>query len=237
MAHVISLNLKETAADDDDVDDEEMEAGLRFRALGLCCGHCGAFLSAARGGLLHYLPRRAAPATAAFCSSARFRSVVHFLKLEIPGNTGSITRTCATLAVGLHLVGPLGFKVDDMKLKHLDWITGRILRYVFVEIHDSWDEFQDYIMKQDGEKTVTGIYQKRRKHSFIASGYTTSLGIARQLNSEHINYQPELLEEAQGLFTIPSRGYLCMMTFIWEFFVEDVMGFSCRFNLFIFEDS
>ncbi|KAJ6896038.1 hypothetical protein NC651_022309 [Populus alba x Populus x berolinensis] len=36
---------------------------------------------------------------------------------QIPGNTGCIARTCAATAVGLHLVGPLGFQVDDAKLK------------------------------------------------------------------------------------------------------------------------
>ncbi|PNX72579.1 tRNA (cytidine(34)-2'-O)-methyltransferase-like protein [Trifolium pratense] len=36
---------------------------------------------------------------------------------QIPGNTGCIARTCAASAVGLHLVGPLGYKVDDTKLK------------------------------------------------------------------------------------------------------------------------
>ncbi|CAL5340544.1 unnamed protein product [Camellia sinensis] len=36
---------------------------------------------------------------------------------QIPGNTGCIARTCAASAVGLHLVGPLGFQVDDAKLK------------------------------------------------------------------------------------------------------------------------
>uniref|UniRef100_A0A2P2IP76 Uncharacterized protein tRNA/rRNA methyltransferase SpoU family protein n=1 Tax=Rhizophora mucronata TaxID=61149 RepID=A0A2P2IP76_RHIMU len=36
---------------------------------------------------------------------------------QIPGNTGCIARTCAASAVGLHLVGPLGFQIDDTKLK------------------------------------------------------------------------------------------------------------------------
>lgn len=36
---------------------------------------------------------------------------------QIPGNTGSIARTCAAAAVGLHLVEPIGFQVDDAKLK------------------------------------------------------------------------------------------------------------------------
>lgn len=36
---------------------------------------------------------------------------------EIPQNTGNIARTCAVTGSRLHLVEPLGFKIDDAKLK------------------------------------------------------------------------------------------------------------------------
>ncbi len=36
---------------------------------------------------------------------------------EIPQNTGNIARTCAATGAALHLVEPMGFKVDDAKLK------------------------------------------------------------------------------------------------------------------------
>jgi len=36
---------------------------------------------------------------------------------EIPQNTGNIVRTCAATGARLHLVEPLGFKIDDKKLK------------------------------------------------------------------------------------------------------------------------
>ena len=36
---------------------------------------------------------------------------------QIPQNTGNIARTCAVTGARLHLVGPMGFKVDDAKLK------------------------------------------------------------------------------------------------------------------------
>lgn len=36
---------------------------------------------------------------------------------EIPQNTGNISRTCAATGARLHLVEPLGFKIDDKKLK------------------------------------------------------------------------------------------------------------------------
>ncbi len=35
---------------------------------------------------------------------------------EIPQNTGNISRTCAATGAKLHLIEPLGFKIDDKKL-------------------------------------------------------------------------------------------------------------------------
>ena len=51
---------------------------------------------------------------------------------EIPQNTGNIARTCAVTGSVLHLVGPLGFRIDDAKLKRagLDyWDLLDIRRY------------------------------------------------------------------------------------------------------------
>ncbi len=36
---------------------------------------------------------------------------------QIPQNTGNIARTCAVTGARLHLVGPLGFEIEDKKLK------------------------------------------------------------------------------------------------------------------------
>lgn len=36
---------------------------------------------------------------------------------QIPQNTGSIARTCAASGSKLHLIEPMGFKIDDKKLK------------------------------------------------------------------------------------------------------------------------
>ncbi len=36
---------------------------------------------------------------------------------EIPPNTGNIIRLCANTGAGLHLVEPLGFRLDDRELK------------------------------------------------------------------------------------------------------------------------
>ncbi len=43
---------------------------------------------------------------------------------EIPQNTGNVARTCAATGARLHLVEPMGFAIDDKKLKRAGLITG-----------------------------------------------------------------------------------------------------------------
>jgi len=45
----------------------------------------------------------------------RINIVLH--EPEIPQNTGNIARTCAATGASLHLIRPLGFAIDDKKLK------------------------------------------------------------------------------------------------------------------------
>lgn len=57
---------------------------------------------------------------------------------EIPQNTGNVARTCAATGSALHLVGPLGFEIDDRKLKRagLDYWHMLCITY-----YQSLDEF------------------------------------------------------------------------------------------------
>ncbi|MCL2030306.1 MAG: tRNA (cytidine(34)-2'-O)-methyltransferase [Oscillospiraceae bacterium] len=59
---------------------------------------------------------------------------------EIPQNTGNIARTCASTGSTLHLIRPLGFSVDDAKLKRagLDYWHTLDIRY-----HDGFAAFLD----------------------------------------------------------------------------------------------
>lgn len=57
---------------------------------------------------------------------------------EIPQNTGNVARTCAATGARLHLVGPMGFKIDDKKLKRagLDY-----WHFLDITYYESLDEF------------------------------------------------------------------------------------------------
>ena len=47
--------------------------------------------------------------------SAHINIVLH--EPEIPQNTGNIARTCAATGSALHIIKPMGFTIDDRKLK------------------------------------------------------------------------------------------------------------------------
>jgi tRNA (cytidine/uridine-2'-O-)-methyltransferase len=57
---------------------------------------------------------------------------------EIPPNTGNVIRLCANSGANLHLIRPLGFELDDRRLRRagLDYHE-----YTRVQVHDSVGAF------------------------------------------------------------------------------------------------
>lgn len=58
---------------------------------------------------------------------------------EIPPNTGNIIRLCANTGAALHLIEPLGFKLEDKQLKRagLDYHE-----YANLTLHKNWADFK-----------------------------------------------------------------------------------------------
>ncbi len=68
------------------------------------------------------------------------RIAIVLIQPEIPGNTGSVGRTCVALDLELILIHPLGFEITDTRVKRagLDyWPHVRLTEYA------SWDAFLD----------------------------------------------------------------------------------------------
>ncbi|MEM1263470.1 MAG: tRNA (cytidine(34)-2'-O)-methyltransferase [Pseudomonadota bacterium] len=63
-----------------------------------------------------------------------FHVVLH--QPEIPPNTGNIIRLCANTGTTLHLIEPLGFDLDERRLRRagLDY-----REFADVEVHRNWD--------------------------------------------------------------------------------------------------
>jgi tRNA (cytidine/uridine-2'-O-)-methyltransferase len=83
---------------------------------------------------------------------------------EIPPNTGSVARLCAATLTPLHLIEPLGFKIDDKHLKRagLDY-----WEYVDLHVHKSWD---DFVAKTAPEKLL--YLSKRAAKSYTSVEYS-----------------------------------------------------------------
>lgn len=59
---------------------------------------------------------------------------------QIPQNTGNIARTCAATGARLHIVRPMGFKIDNAKLKRAGLDYWHLLDITY---YDSLDDFFD----------------------------------------------------------------------------------------------
>ncbi len=73
-----------------------------------------------------------------------FKRMLHIVLFEpeIPANTGNIIRLCANTGTALHLIKPLGFDLDDKKLRRagLDYHE-----WARIKVYDSLTEFIDII--------------------------------------------------------------------------------------------
>ena len=73
---------------------------------------------------------------------------------EIPQNTGNIMRTCVATGATLHIIGPVGFDIDNPDFRrastnHITWAE--------YTVYDSWKDFTD---RNDGEYYFMTRYGK-----------------------------------------------------------------------------
>ena len=63
---------------------------------------------------------------------------------EIPQNTGNVARTCAATGARLHIIKPMGFEIDDKKLKRAG------LDYWYLLDITYYDNIDDFFEKNTG---------------------------------------------------------------------------------------
>ena len=94
---------------------------------------------------------------------------------EIPQNTGNIMRTCAGTDTVLHLIEPLGFKMDE---KHLVRAAVNYVPNVDFIIYKNWEDFLE--KNPDGKKYFLTRYGMK----------TSSIGKIISINYVYINSNP-----------------------------------------------
>ncbi len=111
---------------------------------------------------------------------------------EIPQNTGNIARTCAITGAKLHLVYPLGFKIDEKSVKRagLDYWDK-----IEIEEHNSLEEFlakykpEEYNMffaTTKGKTRYTDIDYSKMDEVFVLYGKETK-GLPEWLLEKYLN--------------------------------------------------
>ena len=116
---------------------------------------------------------------------------------EIPPNTGSIARLCAATLTTLHLVAPLGFKIDDKHLKRagLDY-----WEYVDLRLHDSWEDF----VKEHAQKRLL-FFSKKALLSYTKAAYAEDAFLV--FGPETRGLSQELLDaNRERAYKIPMMG-------------------------------
>jgi tRNA (cytidine/uridine-2'-O-)-methyltransferase len=80
---------------------------------------------------------------------------------EIPQNTGNIARTCALTETVLHLVGPLGFSIDDKSLKRagLDY-------WHLLDVHE-YNSFDEVLKKYPKGKFFYATTKAEKYHTQV----------------------------------------------------------------------
>lgn len=82
---------------------------------------------------------------------------------EIPQNTGNIARTCAATGAALHIIKPMGFTIDDKKLKRagLDYWDKLDITY--------YESFEDFKAKNEG--AVIYYFSTKAQHRYTDPHY------------------------------------------------------------------
>ena len=118
---------------------------------------------------------------------------------EIPQNTGNIARTCAATGASLHLIRPMGFTVDDKKLKRagLDYWDKLDITY--------YDGLEDFYKKQP-DATVY-YFTTKGKYKYTDVAYPDEVYI--MFGKESAGLPEELLfAHPEHAVRIPMREHL-----------------------------
>ena len=110
---------------------------------------------------------------------------------EIPQNTGNIMRTCIATDTKLHLIKPLGFKLDENSIKR----SG--VNYIDkcdYEVYENFDDFANknkgtyYFLTRYGHKPHTTFdYSDKNENIYFVFG-KESTGIRKDILKNHLEH-------------------------------------------------
>jgi tRNA (cytidine/uridine-2'-O-)-methyltransferase len=131
------------------------------------------------------------------CSALTPPMRIVLVEPEIPPNTGSVARTCAATGSPLHLIEPLGFRIDDRSLKRagIDY-----WHLVDVHVHPS---FEAFLNAHPGVRMH--FLSSQAERSYTEAAFMP--GDALVFGKESVGLPRALLEQYQNqVLGIPTSG-------------------------------
>ncbi|WP_073973634.1 tRNA (cytidine(34)-2'-O)-methyltransferase [Erythrobacter donghaensis] len=118
---------------------------------------------------------------------------------EIPGNTGAVGRTCVALGMELVLIHPLGFTIDDKRVKRsgLDyWPHVRLTEYA------SWEAFLE---AREPRPDQLFLFEEFGARSFYEPEYPDDAFLVFGQETKGLP-KPIIAAHADRLFKLPMRS-------------------------------
>lgn len=116
---------------------------------------------------------------------------------EIPPNTGSVARTCAATSSPLHLIEPLGFRIDEHAVRRagLDY-----WHLVDLRVHADW---AGYRAAEAGQRVH--LFSANAERSFLEADFAP--GDALVFGKESVGLPSTILEaHPERVWGIPTSG-------------------------------
>lgn len=109
---------------------------------------------------------------------------------EIPQNTGNIMRTCVAIGAKLHLIEPMGFKLDEKRLKRsaLDYFE-----YIDYKVYKNYEAFTKenkgryFFLTRYGQKTYSEFDYKAIDEDIYLIFGKESTGVDKKILASHLD--------------------------------------------------
>ncbi|MFT4143386.1 MAG: TrmH family RNA methyltransferase, partial [Mobilitalea sp.] len=87
---------------------------------------------------------------------------VILLEPEIPANTGNIGRTCVATGTSLHLIKPMGFRLDEKEIRRAGLDYWKDLDVTVYE------NYQDFLQKNPNAKIYMATTKAQHSYTHVA---------------------------------------------------------------------
>lgn len=143
------------------------------------------------------------------------RNHIVLFEPQIPQNTGNIARTCAATNSPLHIIKPMGFPIDDRKMKRagLDYWDKLDVRF-----YESIQEFMEkvegtvHLVTKFADKTYSDeVYQDGQHHYFLFGREDT--GLPEAFMRQHSEKAIRIPMNDQHVRSLNVSNTVCMVVY------------------------